>query len=130
MPPLGRIGLREQMAAVGKDFKEWADSFFAPDGEHLDCELKAEDMLAAFNAETRYGWSPKKFSKHLKAYCQLADHIHCLNPASKTGKKNDGERWQKRENGNDPKTYYYVETVGHYEASKTAPHAEEQDIIF
>ena len=31
-------------------------------------ELKAEDMLAAFNAETRYGWSPKKFAQHLKAF--------------------------------------------------------------
>ena len=130
MPPLGRIGLREQMAAVGKDFKEWADSFFAPDGEHLDCELKAEDMLAAFNAETRYGWSPKKFSKHLKAYCQLADHIHCLNPASKTGKKNDGERWQKREANGSNKTLYYVMSESLYQSESSRSDPEQQVIIF
>ena len=131
MPPLGRIGLREQMAAVGKDFKQWADDYLADDGGHLDCELKAEDMLAAFNAETRYGWSPKKFAQHLKTYCEMATHIHCLNPASKTGKKTDGERWQKREeNGDTLKTYYYVESVSQHVACGSTPHAEEQNIIF
>ena len=130
MPPLGRIGLREQMAAVGKDFKSWADEFLAEDGGNLDCELKAEDMLAAFNAETRYGWSPKKFAQHLKAYCDMAPHIHCLNPASKTGKKTDGERWQKYEGNSGRKTYYYVETERKFaeDSKKTEP--EEQNIQF
>ena len=93
-------------------------------------ELKAEDMLAAFNAETRYGWSPKKFAQHLKAYCDMAPHIHCLNPASKTGKKSDGERWQKYEGNSGRKTYYYVETERKFaeDSKKTEP--EEQNIQF
>ena len=130
MPPLGRIGLREQMAAVGKDFKQWADEFLATDCGHLDCELKAEDMLAAFNAETRYGWSPKKFAQHLKAYCDMAPHIHCLNPASKTGKKTDGERWIKREPNGGQKTCYYVESVQKHAIDATTIQPEEQTLIF
>ena len=130
MPPLGRIGLREQMVAVGKDFKSWADEFLAEDGGNLDCELKAEDMLAAFNAETRYGWSPKKFAQHLKAYCDMAPHIHCLNPASKTGKKTDGERWIKREPNGGQKTCYYVESVQQHAIDAATVEPEEQTLIF
>ncbi len=130
IPPLGRIGLREQMAAVGKDFKQWADEFLATDGGHLDCELKAEDMLAAFNAETRYGWSPKKFAQHLKAYCDMAPHIHCLNPAAKTGRKKDGERWQKHEGNSGRKTYYYIETEQKFAEESKKKEPEEQDILF
>ena len=33
----------------------------------------------------------------------------CLNPASKTGKKTDGERWIKRELNGGQRTCYYVE---------------------
>lgn len=130
MPPLGRIGLREQMAAVGKDFKSWADEFLAEDGDNLDCELKAEDMLAAFNAETRYGWSPKKFAQHLKVYCDMAPHIHCLNPASKTGKKTDGERWQKREGNSDKKTFYYIESEHKFVEKTKHTETEEQVLLF
>ena len=116
--------------AVGKDFKSWADEFLAEDGGNLDCELKAEDMLASFNAETRYGWSPKKFAQHLKAYCDMSPHIHCLNPASKTGKKTDGERWIKRELNGGQRTCYYVESVQQHaiDAATIAP--EEQTLIF
>ena len=130
MPPLSRIGLREQMAAVGKDFKQWADEFLAEDGGNLDCELKLDDMLTAFNAETRYGWSPKKFSQHLRAYCEMATHIHCLNPASKTGKKTDGERWQKREAIGGKKSFVYIESERKFaeESMKAGP--EEQELQF
>jgi 5S rRNA maturation endonuclease (ribonuclease M5) len=130
MPPLGRIGLREQMAAVGKDFKQWADEFLVEDGGNLDCELKAEDMLAAFNAETRYGWSPKKFAQHLKAYCDMAPHIHCLNPATKTGKKKNGERWQKHEGTSGRKTYYYIESELKYTEDSKNAEPEEQVLLF
>ena len=116
--------------AVGKNFKSLADEFLAEDGGNLDCELKAEDMLASFNAETRYGWSPKMFAQHLKAYCDMSPHIHCLNPASKTGKKTDGERWQKREENGSNKTLYYIMSESKFllESSRSEP--EEQAIVF
>ena len=111
MPPLSRIERREQMAAVGKDFKQWADDYFAVDSGHLDCELKAELVLADFNQETKFGWPPKKMTQRLAAYCQLAEHIHCLNPATITHKEQDGERWIKRDENNQQKAYYYVQSV-------------------
>ena len=111
MPPLNRIERREQMAAVGKDFKQWADDYFAVDSGHLDCELKAELVLADFNQETKFGWPPKKMTQRLATYCQLAEHIHCLNPATITHKEQDGERWIKRDENNQQKAYYYVQSV-------------------
>lgn len=122
MPPLSRIERREQMAAVGKDFKQWADDYFAEDSGHLDCDLKAELVLNDFNQETKFGWSPKKMTQHLNAYCQLAEHIYCLNPTAITHKDQDGERWIKRDENNQQKAYYYVQSVKVVEkASKTEP---------
>ena len=122
MPPLSRIERREQMAAVGKDFRQWADDFFAEDRGHLDCELKAEQVLNDFNQETKFGWSPKKMTQHLNAYCQFAEHIQCLNPVTITHKEQDGERWIKRDENNQQKAYYYVQSVKALEdASKTEP---------
>ena len=126
MPPMSRIERREQMAAVGKDFKQWADDYLAPDSGNLDRELKAEDMLSSFNNETRYNWPPKRLTQHLKDYCQLAEHIHCLNPASVTGKSKDGERWMKRDENGRQKTCYYIMSVDAANSSNTMKKPEEQ----
>lgn len=115
MPPLSRIERREQMAAVGKDFRQWADDFFSEDSGHLDCELKAEQVLNDFNQETKFGWSPKNITQHLNTYCQFAEHIHCLNPVTITHKERDGERWIKRDENNQQKAYYYVQSVKAFE---------------
>jgi hypothetical protein len=122
MPPLNRIERREQMAAVGKDFRQWADDYFAEDSGHLDCELKAETVLADFNQETKFNWPPKKMTQHLNAYCQFADHLHGLNPVSITHKQKDGERWIKRDENNQQKAFYYVLSAkAAVEASKADP---------
>ena len=123
MPPLSRIERREQMAAVGKDFRQWAEEYFSEDSGHLDCELKAEAVLADFNQETKFGWAPRKMTQHLNAYCQLADHLCCLNPISVTHKQKDGERWQKRDENNQPKAYYYVQS------KKAAIKAAKSDLV-
>ncbi len=108
MPPLNRIERREQMAAIGKDFRQWADEYFAEESGNLDCELKADQVLADFNNETKFNWSAKRMTQHLVAYCQFAEHLHCLNPMSITHKTKDGERWQKRDESNHLKSYYYI----------------------
>ena len=122
MPPLSRIERREQMAAVGKDFRQWADDYFSEDSGHLDSELKAEAVLSDFNQETKFGWSPKNMTKHLTAYCQMADHLNCLNPTSVTHKQKDGERWIKRDENGQQKSYYYVQSAkAAAETAKTEP---------
>ena len=110
MPPMERIERREQRAVLGKDFEQWADEYFSPDGENLDKALKVNDVLANFNAETHFGWSPNKLTRHLKAYCEYAEYIRCFNPASVTGKKADGEAYVKHE-GNGQMRYYYVQSI-------------------
>jgi hypothetical protein len=123
MPPLSRIERREQLAAVGKDFRQWADEFFAEDSGHLDCELKAETVLSDFNQETKFNWAPKTMTQHLNAYCQFADHINCLNPVTITHKDKDSERWVKRDENGQQKAYYYVQSAkaAAVEAAKTDP---------
>ena len=68
--------------------------------------------------------------QHLQAYCDMAPHIHCLNPASKTGKKTDGERWQKREGNGSFKTIYYVLSKRQFQSESTHTEPEEQTILF
>lgn len=122
MPPMNRIERREQMAALGRDFRQWADDYFAEGSGHLDCELKAETVLADFNQETRLNWPAKRMTQHLSAYCQFASHISCLNPISVTHREKDGERWVKRDESNQPKTYYYVQSAKvEAEAAATEP---------
>lgn len=130
MPPMSRIERREQMAAVGKDFHHWADEYFAEDSGHLDCELKAEQILSDFNRETRFEWSPKRMKQHLETYCQLADHIHCLNPASVTNKKSDGERMVRRDDTGQQRTYYYVQSCKAYSSQESEIPILGEETIF
>ncbi len=110
LPPMQRIERREQMAAIGKDFKQWADDYFAPGSGNLDCELKQTEVLASHNSEATYQLKMALFTRKLKEYCALAEHIHCLNPASITGHENDGERWLKRD-GERQIRYYYIQSA-------------------
>lgn len=130
MPPMSRIERREQMAAVGRDFKQWADDYLAPDSGNLDREIKAEDMLSLFNNETRYNWAPKRMTQHLRDYCLLAEHIRCLNPGSVTGKSKDGERWLKRDESGRQKSYYYIMSVNAAESLNTMKTPEEPELGF
>ncbi len=130
MPPMQRVERREQQAAIGREFRQWADDYFASGNGHLDCPIKADEIVNAFNQETRYNWSPKKISSRLKDYCVFAEHIHCLNPASVTGKDKDGERWIKREEGKQP-TYYYIQSVeGYMKAEQQPGEAQQADLPF
>ena len=110
MPPLSKIERREQQAAVGKDFRQWADENIGEDSEWLDCDIKAQDMLNDFNRETGNKWSMTLLTRKLKAYCEFAEHLNCLNPASVTGRGKDGEPMVKRENGGQVR-YYHIQSV-------------------
>ena len=81
------------------------------------------------------GWSKNKSPNCFaqfgdSAYCEMAPHIHCLNPASKTGKKTDGERWQKREGNGSRKVLFYIESVSKYEENSENKDPEEQVLSF
>lgn len=107
IPPMQRIQRREQQALLGKDFRQWADENLCEGSEYIDREVRADELLAAFNHETGYNWPPKKFTERLKEYCKFAAHIHCYNPATVTGKEKDGERIQHRDPNNKKLLNYY-----------------------
>ena len=121
LPPLGRIERREQMAAVGKDFKQWADDFFAEGSGNLDRELKQSEVLQSYNAEASFQLKMALFTRKLKEYCTLADHIQCLNPATITGREHDGERWQRREGERVVQLYYVQSVKAATETAKAEP---------
>lgn len=129
MPPMHSIERREQRAVIGRDFEQWANEYLSADSSNLDCEIKALDMLANFNLETKFGWSLSKFTRHLKDYCEYADHISCLNPATVTGRKADGMPWVKRENGNQVR-FYYVQSATASETQPETKEPEEGDLPF
>lgn len=110
MPPMQRIERREQLADIGKDFREWADEYFAEDGGNLDRELRQDEVLNSFNGEATYKLAKRKFTQKLKEYCDFAAHIQCLNPASVTGLCKDGERYRRHLGGNEVR-FYYVQSV-------------------
>ena len=76
----------------------------------LDSDIKAQDILNEFNKETGNKWSMTLMTRKLKAYCEFADHLQCLNPTCVTGKAKDGEPLVKRENGRQER-YYHIQTV-------------------
>ena len=133
MPPMGRVERREQRAAIGRDFEQWANEYFAPEGGNLDRDLKANDVLTAYNAEASFKKSMTWLTQHLKAYCEYAQHISCLNPATVTGRKTDGEPWVKREE-NAQVRYYYVKSADNKAATQataapTDSPQEEKDLF-
>lgn len=127
LPPLNRIERREQLAQVGKDFKQWADDYFSEDGGNLDRKIKTETVLSDFNAETKFGWAPSKLTKSLKSYCEYAEHIQCLNPKSITKKTKDGERLIEKDENNVTKTYYYIQSK---KAAQKSDEAEQTVLPF
>ena len=134
MPPMEQVERRAERATVGKDFEEWAEIYFAPENGNLDREIKQDEIFNNFSREVAYRISKNKLTKRLRAYCDYAEHIHCLNPAFITGKPKDGERIMRRADG--VLTYfYYVQSVKDYERrleepEKKSSEPEEQVIIF
>ena len=81
-----------------------------------------------------YRVSKNILTKNLKAYCDYASHIHCLNPAFITGKEKDGKRIIRRAEGVMTCFYYIQSEEDHQkwlaEDASARPEPEEQVIIF
>ena len=132
MPPLGRIERREQQAALGKDFRQWAEENLGEGSEYLDRDIRLDDLYNTFRQETRSQWSPAWFTKTLKKWCTFATHIACYNPASVTRQKENGARWQKRENNSEKRVNYcHIQTVAKAaENSQSSQHPTEEVLPF
>lgn len=134
LPPMERVERRAERAAIGKDFEEWADGYFAPESGNLDREIKQDEVFNHFSHEVPYRISKTKLTQKLKAYCRYAPHIHGLNPPSITGKKKEYDRIMKYADG-VMTSFYYVQSVKAFEQWQSekqvaTPEPKEEDLPF
>lgn len=75
------VTARTLRSAMTDIFYDWAQVYFGPGSENCDCMKPKSEALKAFSDDTKQNrWTMHKFSKALKAYCKLADHIISYNP--------------------------------------------------
>lgn len=72
---MGNVNQRNMLAEMGQAFKDWADSYFDINGDHVDTMVPKEDALKDFIDKTNTkGWSTNKFTKALLAWCRFYGH--------------------------------------------------------
>lgn len=115
---------------MGQNFKEWADVYFDPEGEHINKMVIREQALDDFVKSTKTTrWTTNKFTKALKAFCGYNGYI--LNPKDL---QNSQGRITKKIDGT-PKDMIYIQTkqidpVLLSEDNNTAAHIDEQEKPF
>jgi hypothetical protein len=78
-PPMGNVILRNLLAEMGETFKDWAEVYFAPDGDNADKLTPRDEALDDFVKKTNSNkWTTNKFSKALKSFCRY--YGYDLNP--------------------------------------------------
>lgn len=86
MPNLDNIIFRRHIQEMGDNFRDWAEGYFAVDGDHLDKELVKHEVFEHFKQHTAlYKTTMKKFTKSLKSFCYTCDYIDSLNPEDVCG---------------------------------------------
>ena len=84
LPPMDNIVRRKWKADMGENFEEWASVYFSEDGGHLDTVIPLSVAVEDFRkylGSTNAHYTPKRFSRQLKAFCSYCPHIAELNPA-------------------------------------------------
>ena len=85
---------------MGTNFEDWAYSYFAEEGEHVNDFIprdSAYDDFIAFSKVPKSYWTMQRFTKALKGFAELCPYIDTLNPEemlNSTGrllKKVDGQ---------------------------------------
>lgn len=99
-PPMDNIIKRKYKADMGASFEDWAYSYFAEEGEHVNDFIQrdvAYEAFVTFSKVPKSYWTMQRFTKALKGFASLCPYIEDLNPAdmlNSTGrllKKIDGQ---------------------------------------
>ena len=82
LPPMGNIIFRKHKSDMGENFEDWANVYFAKDSDNLDKLVVRKDAFEDYLQVTKAGRlaTMKSFTKKLKAFCEITDYIHDLNP--------------------------------------------------
>lgn len=128
-PPLAQVRRREQQASISKPLTEWANEFFSTESEHLNCKLVYADVYNDFVNDTKSSMSKRTFTDNLKSYCRFAGLTY--NPATITGKQEDGEKYLDRINGIDkPVVCLYVQSSSSQQVCQTAAQYLDPELPF
>lgn len=98
-PPMGMIDMRRERQDMGEAFLQWAESYFAPEGDHINTRIPRKEMyqdfLKEFPGQQRFV-SPTNFKRRLKSFCRYKKFYH-INPHKKHEKLNiDFETWRQK----------------------------------
>lgn len=93
-PDIKNIMFRKYKRDMSENFSNWAEVYFAPEGDHLDTFLVKEDAFAAYKAFSGLNkTSMHGFKKSLVAFCYTCDWVAEFNPEEYC---NSGSRILKR----------------------------------
>jgi hypothetical protein len=80
-PPMGNVRARTLRSIMTDVFFDWAQVYFSQGSENCDNCISRDKALLDFSNSTRQQkWTMNKFSKAIKAFCNLSDYVICLNP--------------------------------------------------
>lgn len=79
-PPMSRIIQRSREREMGETFKEWADTYFAPDSGNLNRQLVRREVYDSCKAYLGMKATPQSITRKLSIYCAQAAHIVQINP--------------------------------------------------
>ena len=80
-PPMENILLRSSRQAMADKFYDWAQEYFSPDSNRLDCMLERKPVFEDF--KTNYNvkdMTANAFFRKLKAFCDYCSYCAELNP--------------------------------------------------
>lgn len=83
MPPMGNILKRKFKADMGTNFEEWANVYFAEDGDHLDTFVVRREAYEDFIDEAKVNknfYTMNKFTKALRSFVALCPWVADYNP--------------------------------------------------
>ena len=82
LPPMKNIVYRKHKQDMGANFEDWAESYFSPDGDHLDTFVPRAKAFEDFKAHGGrvQGMTPQTFMRKLQAFALLCPWVEELNP--------------------------------------------------
>lgn len=120
--PMDNVLKRIRRQSVGDNFIDWADLYFAQDGDHLDCFVPlAETIISLQEYSGLKHITTQSFKQKLKDWCSQTDYIVKLNPDEYCDKS--GKRIIRRLGGESREHIYIVSKRS--QKADTEPDSEE-----
>lgn len=74
-PPMENVTRRNLRTTMTDGFKNWADVYFSPEGDHLDNLIPKTEAFEDYGSMTKSKFSMNRFTKSLKAWCRYNKYI-------------------------------------------------------